>query len=276
MASAVAQIDPAELRRDTRLMTAKLALVVVVLLAPLPAAAQGVAEWRVGMGTQVCSAVMQQRDGAEVQLSRSTSDPHTIIRVTPPEARGRDGGDPFGTYGDLKISGHRAWGVTVSMSDGGPAHGGGAATSLDPDGLARILASGVVQVTGNGPMVEIPLPPSDTVERDSLACLDRLRIAERGSGEPAVIQPRPQTSLSYQLRADEPSEEHPRTGRISLRLTIAAQGHIIACEVTASDNGSADNWVCRALLSRARFTPAADAAGRPTLGTYDLTLSREQ
>jgi TonB family protein len=245
-----------------------------LLAAATPAAAQDVAEWRVGMGTQMCSAVMQRRDGAEVRLSRSTSDPGTIIRVTPPEKRGRDGGDPFGTYGfDLKISGSRAWRETVSRTDGGSAHGGGAGAVLDPDGLARMLASGMVQVTGDGPMVEIPLPPSNMVERDILACLDRLRIAERGSGEPAAVPPRPWNAFDPWLQEAASGREHFSGATLRLRLTVAAQGHTLDCTVTeSSGDAELDRRVCVILRPRARFTPAADAAGRPTLGSYDVGI----
>ncbi|MEZ0242963.1 MAG: energy transducer TonB [Sphingomonas sp.] len=248
-------------------MPAKL-LAFMLLLGPAPAAAQDFGEWQVGMGTQHCGARMRKRDGAEVRLSRSTTDPGTIVRVTPPTARDRDGVDPFGTYRDLKIEGHTAWGETASDGTGG------AAAPLTADEFARMLAAGVVRVTGSGPAVEIPLPPGMSVDSDLEACLVNLRVAQRGSGEPQAVPPRPWSDLGLIVRDAPDGLQHFSEGRMRVRLTVAAQGHILACAVIeSSGNSHVDKRSCDLLRARAHFTPAADMAGRPTLGSYEFSIA---
>jgi TonB family protein len=63
------------------------------------------------------------------------------------------------------------------------------------------------------------------------------------------------------LRAEE-------EGTVSFRLTIDADGRVADCQVTASSGSAAlDSATCRILRSRARYSPARDARGRPTIGS---------
>ena len=49
-----------------------------------------------------------------------------------------------------------------------------------------------------------------------------------------------------------------------MRLTVSADGRATACApVATSHHPRFDEAACRAALSRARFTPALDAAGQP-------------
>lgn len=58
-------------------------------------------------------------------------------------------------------------------------------------------------------------------------------------------------------------------GRTSFRLDIGADGRPAGCTVLASSGSDdLDKTACRKLMSRARFKPALDASGNPTVSTY--------
>lgn len=63
-------------------------------------------------------------------------------------------------------------------------------------------------------------------------------------------------------------------GTVGFRLSVAADGRVSACEVTAS-SGSAllDSTACRILAERARFRPAGDGGGKavPDVHTGSIT-----
>ncbi|MET1112594.1 MAG: energy transducer TonB [Allosphingosinicella sp.] len=51
-------------------------------------------------------------------------------------------------------------------------------------------------------------------------------------------------------------------GEVAFTLDVGANGRVTACTVTRSSGSTAlDDTTCRLLRSRARFTPALDAAG---------------
>jgi len=57
-------------------------------------------------------------------------------------------------------------------------------------------------------------------------------------------------------------------GTTGVRLTVGANGRIVACDViTTSGSAALDAATCRILRSRARYTPARDAGGTPVQGT---------
>ena len=71
---------------------------------------------------------------------------------------------------------------------------------------------------------------------------------------------------SYVSDADYPdsairAEEQGTTG---FRLQVGPDGRVSSCEVTSSSGSAAlDSATCRIMKSRARFTPAHDATGKP-------------
>jgi TonB family protein len=71
----------------------------------------------------------------------------------------------------------------------------------------------------------------------------------------------------YPIEAQRNGEE----GTVRAELAIDRQGRVSGCTiVNGSGHVSLDNATCRILQSRARFTPARDASGRPVPDT-DLT-----
>jgi protein TonB len=63
------------------------------------------------------------------------------------------------------------------------------------------------------------------------------------------------------------NEEEGTTG---YHLTVAADGRVTACSITASSGHPAlDDTACRLLSRRARFNPGKDSSGSATGGVYD-------
>jgi periplasmic protein TonB len=57
-------------------------------------------------------------------------------------------------------------------------------------------------------------------------------------------------------------------GRTSVRLQIGADGRVTGCAVEGTSGSSAlDSTTCSLAQRRFRYTPAADAKGRPAAGT---------
>ncbi len=59
-------------------------------------------------------------------------------------------------------------------------------------------------------------------------------------------------------------------GTVRYRLDIGSNGRVTGCTIMVSSGSSSlDATTCRILRSRARFTPAVDAAGNPTVDTVE-------
>ena len=57
-------------------------------------------------------------------------------------------------------------------------------------------------------------------------------------------------------------------GRVSVSVSVGADGGVTGCRVTASSRSAAlDEGTCRVLRERARYTPARDAAGQAVADT---------
>lgn len=94
----------------------------------------------------------------------------------------------------------------------------------------------------------------------------------------AASPPQGSSAVSVQARspANLPSlfsdEDYPSSalrnreeGLVGYKLEIGANGRVTNCTITRSSSSAAlDAATCRLLRSRARFTPAVDAQGRPT------------
>jgi len=60
-----------------------------------------------------------------------------------------------------------------------------------------------------------------------------------------------------------------RTGTVGFRLTIGANGRPTGCTITrSSGHADLDKSACKVMQRVARFTPALDAAGNPTSGSW--------
>ncbi|WP_417603998.1 energy transducer TonB [Novosphingobium anseongense] len=76
---------------------------------------------------------------------------------------------------------------------------------------------------------------------------------------------------SWESQNDYPSRaiREQVGGTTSFRLTVRPDGSVSNCEITVSSgHENFDQATCWAALQRARFAPARDKAGRPTIGTF--------
>lgn len=77
------------------------------------------------------------------------------------------------------------------------------------------------------------------------------------------------TEASYPPRA----AREERQGAVSYDLTIGADGSVLGCQASGPPgNADLEMATCDAILTRARFNPAADAAGKPVGGEYSGTV----
>jgi protein TonB len=80
---------------------------------------------------------------------------------------------------------------------------------------------------------------------------------------------------SYVSRADYPASavRAGEEGEVAFRLGIGPDGRVSACTIIRSSGSAAlDGTTCRIMRSRARFTPARDAAGRAVADSMQSSL----
>jgi len=61
-------------------------------------------------------------------------------------------------------------------------------------------------------------------------------------------------------------------GTVTVTLTIGPSGRVTGCSASGSASSTLKNATCRAVTSRARFSPAQDANGAPTTSTYTQSI----
>jgi protein TonB len=75
---------------------------------------------------------------------------------------------------------------------------------------------------------------------------------------------------------DYPSSamDNNEQGVTHVSLTVGASGRVVGCSVSSSSGSrTLDQASCRLLTARARFSPAQDANGNPTTGTFSAKLT---
>jgi periplasmic protein TonB len=129
--------------------------------------------------------------------------------------------------------------------------------------LEGLRANRTATVIGKAPLVPRPTAPLGPKTTTPLA-----GAARTGS----VHAPTPIGSASaWIMGSDYPSRalRDEREGTTSYILTIAPDGKVIGCQVTrSSGHADLDAATCDNVRRRARLTPATDASGRPTSGSY--------
>ena len=116
------------------------------------------------------------------------------------------------------------------------------------------------------PPVSTPAPPAP-VERPG-----RLRGPARAAVPAIRANARPASPLQSLINiADYPPSalREREQGTPRFRLTVGPDGRVTGCVILVSSGSPAlDSTTCRVLRSRARFTPAVDANGRPVEDQY--------
>lgn len=125
-------------------------------------------------------------------------------------------------------------------------------------------------------------------------CLYDARAAELGGAEDASSSgddaaepervytdnresaPEPLNRSQWFVEADYPvsAMREERSGAVRYDVTVGADGLVAGCQASGPPN-SADLEIatCDAILARARFNPATDAAGNPVAGEYSGTIT---
>lgn len=94
-----------------------------------------------------------------------------------------------------------------------------------------------------------------------------------GAIQPPLVVRRPQergTTQSYVSPDDYPAAAlgTGAHGIVRFILTIGPDGRVIGCNITKSSGSSVlDAATCNIMHRRARYTPAVDSTGNPTVGT---------
>jgi TonB family protein len=88
---------------------------------------------------------------------------------------------------------------------------------------------------------------------------------------------RARTNLAALISSDDYPAEAFRAGEqgtTSFRLSVGADGAVTNCSVTQSSGSTTlDTATCQLMTSRARFTPAVDAGGRPVGDTVNARIA---
>ena len=140
--------------------------------------------------------------------------------------------------------------------------------------MALLLALLLAAPAPPPPIVAAPVtPPAPRVVQNPAPAPFAIDAAFEAPAVRAVPKGPVERLISFEdypaaaLRAEE-------QGTVRVVLTVAPTGRVTHCTVTAS-SGSAtlDATTCRILYSRARFTPARDAAGNPVADRFLTGLS---
>ena len=68
--------------------------------------------------------------------------------------------------------------------------------------------------------------------------------------------------------------DNEEQGTVTVRLAVGTNGRVSDCSVSSSSGSrSLDSTTCRILRSRARFTPATDNMGNPTVGSHTQRIT---
>jgi protein TonB len=86
-------------------------------------------------------------------------------------------------------------------------------------------------------------------------------------------------SLTGSLQGLISSDDYPPSaldnneqGSVQVTLTIGASGRVTGCSSSGGASATLKSATCRLVTSRARFSPAQDAAGNPTTSSYSQTI----
>jgi len=232
------------------------------------------AAWQVDWGSQFCSMIHQAGDGwpyatAIVQVPGSD---HTQILLFG-EGTQRP---PGGITSVVLAPGGRAFDVT-SAPELRARRYVTALSGLPRDFRDALAGASELQLkAGAETLMRIPLAHVRAAVAAHRRCTAQ---ALRGWGvDEAALEAlgrRPKSTNNFGLTiADYPfaALRMGTQGRVIARLTIGTDGRVTECTVVASSGSPIlDATTCRVALSRARFQPALDAAGRPVT-VHDIVV----
>lgn len=157
--------------------------------------------------------------------------------------------------------------------------------SVLPNALVdRAMSSGTINMEVGNPRLRIAVETatvslalgSTTALRKALdTCMADLRT-QWGMVNGKLPRPAMASSAKGDVRSVFRSEDYPeeaadrnQSGRTQFMLMIGRDGSVMDCVVTESSGiASLDAMGCQVIRERAKFKPAIDASGKPTVDTY--------
>jgi TonB family protein len=234
--------------------------------AAAPAQPRAAPAWQVDWGRQYCTLVRPPDQAAPFFTAIATipgSDSASIILIPGPS-----GSLPPSVTAVALAPGGGSYDVTFAQED----RGGRrvlALYGLHADFLDALAGATELQLTiDTATRRRIPL----TAPRAGITALRRCTTdvaREWGIDDEALraLRQRPVSTNMFGLTSgDYPSAalRHAAEGRVIVRIAVSAEGRATECApVATSGNAPIDATTCRVVLSRARFRPGLDAAGRP-------------
>ena len=237
---------------------------VAALLVPQAAHAQTPAEWKLRASPEGCS-VSALRDGVFV-----------LINTNPEGQQGLRIHHP-----DMVIADREVRSAVLTIGERQTAFEvNGARTADGMPGFITAGRSDLREAFGAGELAEIEIPPARPITLDLAGLPTALNALDACA---ATLTPRdPETIVAVKPRmtrapsigpGDLPLDGAPRR-EVGWRLTISPEGSIANCEIVRSSGSRAlDDRVCELLRTGSRFTPGANAAGKPVTATFQSRLT---
>lgn len=140
-------------------------------------------------------------------------------------------------------------------------------------GLFAVMMAALAQAPaappGDGPDVTVPHVPLPPVPPRTVSPLPQASVWKPGDGPRS---PRPAGRPgAWVTSSDYPSEALRLSigGRSDFLVDVGPDGRATGCTtLSSSGSRSLDERACQLMMQRARFFPALDADGQPTVGTY--------
>lgn len=157
--------------------------------------------------------------------------------------------------------------------------------SVLPNALVdRAMSSGIVNMEVGNPRlriaaetaaVSLALGPTTALRKALDTCMADLRT-QWGMVNGKLPRPAISSYAKGDVRSVFKSEDYPQeaidrsqTGRTQFMLMIGRDGSVMDCVVVESSGiASLDAMGCQVIRERAKFKPAIDASGKPTVDTY--------
>ena len=240
-----------------------------------------VGEWQVSaFSPGRCSATRKFGDGTDVLVSStSRGDAHLTVLNRAWPLRTTD------SYRLALVQGGSR--RELAANDDGTFQGLSVAAPNGADLLTQLGAGGLVEVTGaNGALLaRVDLSGIGPALARLGPCVTKIATAANFPAPAAPPAPRPPPprrgkAQPARVRVSLPQlfspEDYPvsairagEQGAVGFGLDVGADGRVAVCTVTASSGSpTLDTTTCRLLRSRARFLPALDRKGRPTVDSY--------
>jgi TonB family protein len=261
----------------------KLSALLALLAAAQPRPAQpsqptpAVRPWQVDWGQYYCSLIRKPGEGRPFSTAFVATPGSAGLNIRLVAERGAE--LPTGLDNIVLLPSGRSFPVDSEIADRtGVAMR--ALYGLPPEFWAQLTAAAALQLrAGDRVRASVPLDGIRGATAAHRRCMSEV-AREWGIDEAALaaLSRRPRTTNLLGLRPEDyPAAALRRAsqGRVIMRITVNAQGRATECvPVATSGSPEIDSTACRVAMSRGRYEPGLDAAGRPveTRAVFNATF----